>query len=139
MVVLGALAVPATAQSPNPLYEGRTSQDRLMRLWATPDGDIVEIRQGWRAPCRRSRYVFRERTRWLDPIEQSGNQMSDSGIMRGRQGRIRFIVRAEMAGTFENGRGGEGTARYRISVKRNGRLIDFCTTGRFRWSVARAG
>ena len=44
-----------------------------------------------------------------------------------------------MAGTFKNGRGGEGTARYRVSVKRNGRLIDFCTTRFFRWSVARAG
>ena len=89
-----ALAVPATAQSPNVLYEGRTSQDRLMRLWATTEGDIVEIRQGWRARCRRSGVVIRDRTRWLDPIEQSGNQMSDSGIMRGREGRIRFVVRA---------------------------------------------
>ena len=139
IVLAAALAVPATAQSPTVLYEGRTSQDRVMRLWATPEGDITEVRQNWRASCRRPGYRVRAGTRWLDPIEQSGTQMSDSGTYRVREGRVTMVINGAFSGTFENGRGGEGTARYRVSVRRRGRQIDFCRTGRFSWSVARSG
>jgi hypothetical protein len=134
-----ALAAPATAQSPAVLYEGKSSQGRAMKLWATPEGDITEVRQNWRASCRRPGFRVRAGTRWLDPIEQSGTQMSDSGTYRVREGRTTLVITGEFAGTFENGRGGEGTARYRVRVRRRGRLIDRCRTGTFSWSVARSG
>lgn len=137
--LLVALAAPATAQTPTVLYEGKTSQDRRIRLWATAEGDITEIRMTWRAPCRRPGYDVRDGTRWPDPITQNGTEMGRTGTYRVRQGRVVVVVRGAIGGTFENGRGGEGTARYRVSVRRGGREIDRCRTGRIRWSVARAG
>jgi hypothetical protein len=54
-----------------------------MRLWATPGGDIVEIRQWIGVRCRRT--------------------------------------------------------GYRVTIRRRGRVVDRCTTGVLRWSVARSG
>jgi hypothetical protein len=138
-VLAAALAVPATAQSPV-VYRGKTSQGRNITIKATPEGDVTEIRMRWRARCRERGYVFRGATGYSDPIEQSGTSLSDSGTYRSRLGRRTVAtITGRLRGTFESGRGGEGTVRYGVRVRRRGRLIDVCRSGRIRWSVARSG
>ena len=142
VAVTALLAAPAAAQDADRVvYRGKTSQDRNTVIFATPDGDITKMRMGWIANCRRSGAEIVARTKFLDPIEQSGNQLSDSGTYTDRDPRrnVRYRITGSLEGTFDAASGGQGSARYRVRVRRSGRLLDRCRTGELTWSVSRVG
>jgi hypothetical protein len=138
LAAAGLLAFPAAAQE-TVTYEGETSQGRSVKVLATPEGDMTQIRMGWRADCGKPGNSFRTRTKWLDPIEQSGNSFSDSGEYTQRDGPYRYRIKGSLEGTFDATNGADATARYSVRVRRRGKLVDRCRSGRIEWTATRAG
>jgi hypothetical protein len=133
-----AVVAPAAAQS-DVVYEGRTSQDRAIRLTATPEGAVKEVRLRWKVRCRRQGTIT-GRGRFDTSIEQQGNTFTGGATHRlPRQDGLRPILTTRIEGTIEPGSSARGIARFILRFRRNGRQVDYCRSGRITWSVARSG
>lgn len=133
MVALIA-AVPAAAATT--VYRGKTSQDRRVKV-VMVDGEFDYIFLRWLADCRRAgENYYRGATRWLNrpegPIERDGDAFSDSGRVRIRYRRFRFVERLSLSGSFRPEGRIAGVHRARVRVYRRGKRIDTCTA-RVRW------
>jgi hypothetical protein len=137
--VLGAVAPSAATAQSEVLYEGRTSQDRPIRLAATPEGQVKRVWLRWKVRCRRQG-TMTGRGYFDTSIEQQGNQFTGGATHRlPRQDGMRPILTTRIEGTIEPGSGAQGIARFVLRFRRNGRQVDYCRSGTVRWSVARAG
>jgi hypothetical protein len=140
-VLLAAIvAIPAGAVT-TVVYKGKTSQGLTARL-VVNDGTLDRVYFRWVGKCRNKRFVWRDRTWYLNrpegPIERNGDAFSDGGriVVRYKDG-TRAIHTSRMSGTFgpNNTATGEMWETVRFYGK-HGKRRDFCRTGLIHFSAS---
>jgi hypothetical protein len=137
LAVAAALAAPSAAQAPT-IYVGETSQGRLAKVVAAPDGTVERIRINYRALCRKRGYYITQRAAFTPPLDDNGNPFSDEGKFTESLKRSKAHFIARVRGRFSADRSMvSGRARFTARLRRKGRLIDYCKTPRLRFEALR--
>ena len=129
------LALPAVA--PAKEFRGRSDQGRAVSITTNAEGAVTRAKIGWRATCRRRRgFVYSSSTTFRGPFDTATPDLfADAGRYneRGRRGvigRIDISINARHRVDAASGRElWRGTLTVRVSVRRNGRLLDSCRVG----------
>lgn len=133
-IILAAATVAEAAK-----FRGQTSQDRRAVV-VTDNNDLpVRITIIWRARCSEGHITddtsflppYRERTETF--VRDGGPYTTTVTDERGREYNVR--ARARVRARRVTARKWRGRFRLSAEVRRNGRLVTTCNTGRIRWSA----
>jgi hypothetical protein len=148
-VVAGLTAATALAVAPPPdsTFAGKTNQtkakNRKVTLVTDANSHVKTMTLGWRAQCRKKGIFWRATTRingGSDGIPQTGDVFHDAGTYTSDAGGgITGRVTIAMKGQFTDNDHANGTWKAKVTVKKNGNVIDKCKTSTIKWKVTRTG
>lgn len=130
------LALPAATLAARVLT-GQTSQDRPVKVRVATDRRSVErFELTWRAKCSDDRPVTSSFFARRVPL-RSGRFVRSGRASLGLRGALSGSSFSFRVAGRASGASGAGTFRARASIRRGGRTVATCSTGRIDWRAAR--
>ena len=123
-------------------FRGQTSQDRRAVVVTDENGLPERITIVWRALCEKEGHITDD-TSFVPPYDESNRSFVRDGgpyttTVRDDRGReYKVSVRARVRARRVTKRKWRGRFRVSAEVRRNGRLVTTCETGRIRWRATR--
>jgi hypothetical protein len=147
--VVGLTAATAIAVPPPPssTFTGTTNQThakyRTTRVVTNAAGRVKVVSVGWRAPCRKKGVVWDTATKISSRkggLPQNGEVFHQSGSYTGHPGGgVTGLITISMKGRFSDNDHVFGTWNAKVTVKKNGKVIDRCKKTGIKWKAERAG
>jgi hypothetical protein len=130
------LALPAVAEAA--LWRGKTRQGQPVSVRTGADGVVNRVRIGFVARCDDGK-GFERGVRFLPPLDAtSTNAVQDEGVIKWTftKSRERAKGRTSVDGGLRTSGRWTGNFRLRVKIRRNGRVIATCRTGRVGWKAS---
>jgi hypothetical protein len=139
-----ALAVPPP---PSSTFKGVTSQLKSKRHKVTivtdANGHVSKMNLGWRAQCKKKGIFWSTQTAVTggsSGVPQNGDIFHQAGTYTGNAGGgVTGQITVSFAGQFTDNDHANGSWKSKVTVMKNGKVIDRCKSGKITWSVARTG
>jgi hypothetical protein len=128
----GLLLAPAAEAA---TWRGKTSQGRSVTVRTGADGLVNHVLIRYRAGCSDG-MGFRSRIEFRPPLDVSSTtEFRDAGVVTWRftKTRERARGRTAIAGGLRSSGRWTGRFRLRAKIRKGGRVIATCRTGRVRW------
>jgi hypothetical protein len=127
------LAVPAAAEAAT--WRGKTRQGQPVSVRTGADGLVNRVRIGFVARCDDGK-GFERGVKWLPPFDAPGaTAFQDEGVIKWTftKSRERAKGRTSIDGGLRTSGRWTGNFRLRVKIRKNGRVIATCRTGRVGW------
>jgi opacity protein-like surface antigen len=136
VVIAALLAAPAVADAKT--WRGKTKQGRGVSVRTGSDGIVKRVRVDYRARCTDGN-SFVHRIVFVPPLDvASTNVVQDEGVIKWtfRVSRERAKGRTSVDGGLRSSGRWTGNFRLRVKIRRNGRVIATCRSGRVGWKAS---
>jgi hypothetical protein len=134
--LIAALLVPAVADAKT--WRGKSKQGRSVLVRTGSDGVVKRAWIDYRARCDDGN-SFLHRIEFLPPLDAAGTTaFQDEGVIKWtfRVSRERAKGRTSIDGGLRSSGRWTGNFRLRVKIRRNGRVIATCRTGRVGWRAS---
>jgi hypothetical protein len=135
-VVMATLLAPAVSEAA--LWRGKTKQGQSVSVRTGADGVVNRVRIGFVASCNDGK-GFERGVRFLPPLDvTSTNVVQDEGVIKWTftKSRERAKGRTSIDGGLRTSGRWTGNFRLRVKIRKNGRVIATCRTGRVGWRAS---
>ena len=136
LALTALLALPAVAEAA--LWRGKTKQGQPVSVRTGADGVVNRVRIGFVASCSDGK-GFERGIRFLPPLDAaSTNAVQDEGVIKWTftKSRERAKGRTSVDGGLRTSGRWTGNFRLRVKIRKNGRVIATCRTGRVGWRAS---
>ena len=133
---IALLAIPAAADAAT--WRGKTRQGERVSVRTGADGVVNRVRIGFRAGCDDGK-GFERGVVWLPPFDAPGaTAFQDEGVIKWTftKSRERARGRTSIDGGLRTSGRWTGNFRLRVKIRKHGRVIATCRTGRVGWRAS---
>jgi hypothetical protein len=133
---IALLAIPAAADAAT--WRGKTRQGQPVSVRTGADGLVNRVRIGFVARCDDGK-GFERGVTWLPPFDVPGaTAFQDAGVIKWTftKSRERARGRTSIDGGLRTSGRWTGNFRLRVKIRKNGRVIATCRTGRVGWRAS---
>jgi hypothetical protein len=120
------------------VWKGKTRQGRLAAVVTGPDGLVSRVTIRYRARCTDGK-GYRSGVVFLPPLDASApTAFRDGGVIKWtfKKSGERARGRTSANGGLRSSGRWTGNFRLRVKIRKNGRLIATCRTGRIGWKAS---
>jgi hypothetical protein len=133
---IALLAIPSAAEAAT--WRGKTRQGQPVSVRTGADGVVNRVRIGFVARCDDGK-GFERGVTWLPPFDVPGaTAFQDAGVIKWTftKSRERARGRTSIDGGLRTSGRWTGNFRLRVKIRKNGRAIATCRTGRVGWRAS---
>jgi hypothetical protein len=133
---IALLALPAAAEAAT--WRGKTKQGEPASVRTGADGVVNRVRIGFKARCNDG-MGFERGVLFLPPLDVTGTTaFQDEGVIKWTftKSRERARGRTSVDGGLRTSGRWTGNFRLRVKIRKNGRVIATCRTGRVGWRAS---
>ena len=134
-VATGLLLAPVADAA---TWRGKTKQGRSVSVRTAADGLVDRVVIRYRASCTDDKF-FRRGIVFVPPLDASApNAFQDAGVIKWTftDSRERARGRTSIDGGLRSSGRWTGNFRLRVKIRKNGRVIATCRTGRVGWRAS---